>query len=273
MLNVLIKLRNKRGFTLIEIIIAVAIIGLMSAIAVPSFINSNRRAEITRSSDYAEGFYFALQQAITPYVSKDGTSTELELYNGTDADGDGNPDPFSRLQIETNHPNKMYYVYAVAEAGGEITYFEVNLYDPAVFLATAHAGLMSGAGAEFSMATDPTGALDSVYNANVAKELVEVLKTNLKNSGGDGGFYYAMFDVKFRVAMAYYSKFADRPTVFVSNGDYSGKSYFFHTDGTICNAAGNDTFTFGAFPNEYRFVNSARYPNPRRQWYDVDPNL
>jgi len=271
MLNVLLRLRNKKGFTLIEIIIAVAIIGLMSAIAVPSFINSNRRAEITRSSDYAEGFYFALQQAITPYVSKDGTSADLKI---TMADGSSVK---SRSEIEKDPTYSAadynYFVYAITENGGQIMYFEIGLYNKADYLTatTTDFALRQGSDSELLITTNTTTPLVP-GNADLAGNLVTTLGEQMKTSGDDG-FYYAMFDLKFRVTMAYYSKFADRTLVLDSNGDLTGAPCFFKRDGTICTAGGNDSFTFGAFPNEYRFVQSADYPNPTRQWYDAMPNL
>ena len=42
------KLNNKAGFTLVEIMIVVAIIALLAAIAVPSFLRARKRSQATR---------------------------------------------------------------------------------------------------------------------------------------------------------------------------------------------------------------------------------
>ena len=39
------SIKNKRAFTLVEILIVVAIIGLLSAVGIPSFLNSRQNAE------------------------------------------------------------------------------------------------------------------------------------------------------------------------------------------------------------------------------------
>lgn len=44
----LLRLRNRRGFTLVEIMIVVAIIALLAAIAVPNFLRARKRAQGTR---------------------------------------------------------------------------------------------------------------------------------------------------------------------------------------------------------------------------------
>src|SRR5690349_24441513 len=42
------KLNNKSGFTLVEIMIVVAIIALLAAIAVPNFLRARKRSQSTR---------------------------------------------------------------------------------------------------------------------------------------------------------------------------------------------------------------------------------
>ena len=46
-------MRNQKGFTLIELMIAVAIIGLLSAIAIPNFINYRNKSFCTRTESDA----------------------------------------------------------------------------------------------------------------------------------------------------------------------------------------------------------------------------
>lgn len=62
------KMRNKKGFTLIELMIVVAIVGILAAIAIPAYIDYTIKTRITEVS---VGFD-ALAQAASEYHASNG---------------------------------------------------------------------------------------------------------------------------------------------------------------------------------------------------------
>lgn len=62
------RIRNKRGFTLIEIMIVVTIVGILAAIAIPAYIDHTVKAKLTEVSTAMD----ALAQAASEYHAAAG---------------------------------------------------------------------------------------------------------------------------------------------------------------------------------------------------------
>ena len=84
----LIRQMQSKGFTLTELIIAVAILGILSAIAIPSYMNSlqfskQKEAEITISTLLAAVMSFTDENGRVPQGWDDLKSTQpLKIYEG-----------------------------------------------------------------------------------------------------------------------------------------------------------------------------------------------
>jgi prepilin-type N-terminal cleavage/methylation domain-containing protein len=86
----LINLKSKKGFTLVEIMIVVAIIGLLAAIGIPSFQKAREKSLQTTKKKNAN----TLANAIAQYAIDQGLSdsdpvqkTDIEPYIGGGWDG------------------------------------------------------------------------------------------------------------------------------------------------------------------------------------------
>ena len=104
---------KRHGFTLIELIVVIAIIGVLAAILVPAMLGYVRRSKITTANSAAKSIYNALNIAMTEMESYDLPPQQLENLDITTTGAeifaqrnfplpDGATDDYDTLQ---NKPN------------------------------------------------------------------------------------------------------------------------------------------------------------------------
>ncbi|MCL2036630.1 MAG: type II secretion system GspH family protein [Oscillospiraceae bacterium] len=223
-------MRNKKGFTIIELVVVIAIISIMSAVAVPNIIASNRRAEAAKQNHQARAFYLAVHQTISNTKQNDNTETEFSIFGSYRISGAApivsTPDPF--------------FLYVNMGDNATVISAELRRTTTADYIGTNTAGHTANYPPVITApATTPS------FSDNVFAELIAEIE-GYSSSIGEAGHYYMMFDSDFRVLMAYFSKFGTPAAV---------AGYAFTNDNRIGSGSG---VTFGAYPTAYGLIGTFR---------------
>ncbi len=79
------KLQMQKGFTLIELMIVVAIIGILASVAIPQYQNYILRTDATNSLSAARPLQLAVSEYASRYSALPTTTAELVAYTGISA--------------------------------------------------------------------------------------------------------------------------------------------------------------------------------------------
>ena len=140
------RLKNKNGFSLVELLLVLAIIGIISGIAVPAFLGQRRRARIIGD---AKTNAEVLRMALETRKAENGIYAAAATYNWTAAGATPTASTNPAPGFVVKGASKMDYNIVVANAG--LSYL-LNVTDPsqgnAVVIQTNQAGQqLTGSGA------------------------------------------------------------------------------------------------------------------------------
>lgn len=115
MMNKMRKMKNKKGFTLMEMLIVVAIIAILIAIAIPTFASSLNKARVaTDEANIRAGYASVMADVLMNENDKTATTGETEKVYTLKVDGSVDSDTGAAAAYECKGNNTN----AAVEVGG-----------------------------------------------------------------------------------------------------------------------------------------------------------
>lgn len=115
MMNKMRKMKNKKGFTLMEMLIVVAIIAILVAIAIPTFASSLNKARVaTDEANIRSGYASVMVEILDPDNTPTGTTGTLTYQLNKDG------------SVTENTATDAYECQGNADAGISVGGVEIN---------------------------------------------------------------------------------------------------------------------------------------------------
>lgn len=120
-------IRNKRGYTLVEVLVVVAIIGILAAIAIPQFASYREQSycvtivnDLASLARHQESYYIENETYLAATRNPDGSSNVPSQWWSPDVVVESSTGDVNGWTVAASHPNCSKGPYTYDSSGGGI---------------------------------------------------------------------------------------------------------------------------------------------------------